>query len=564
MKQKLIFPLIIVLLSVAAGWAQTVADDGKKESVKNEISPELRKEAAEFLRNTAVEVNNMRTLENRISFSAEMAGLMWFHDEREARAMYQNVINNFRQLLGQYDGELNALGVGLNDLNRPPSSGSSATTALRKFAKALSVREQITMSLAEHDPRLALDFFNETGEAVSNPMMRKQIEDKDDYFQTRLLAEIAENDVDTALKYGRKAIAKGLNYETLNLLRKIYNKDADKGIAFGQDIISQVKSDPPAREKLYLLSSLLNLNNEIKAARDSDKADDKKKPPIFSDQSLREIADVLARSILEIEDAEALEMEGYLPDIEKYAPARAVQIRSKFGLKKTKTGKMMTVEADEALDLMAPPVPPDLAEADDTDQQLMKGIESLNAKELPEEQRRAVIGESRRIIDSLDDRQKRITALSALAVQITRLGDKKLASEVLDDARSLINIQPVNYRDYMETWALVGGYAAVDPDKAFPILEGTIYRLNDTISAFVKVGEFIDVEGDMVEEGEVQLGSFGGGFTRGMLEGLGTADTTVRSLAVADFRRTRDLTNRFDRQEVRILAKMLVLRAILK
>jgi hypothetical protein len=51
--------------------------------------------------------------------------------------------------------------------------------------------------------------------------------------------------------------------------------------------------------------------------------------------------------------------------------------------------------------------------------------------------------------------------------------------------------------------------------------------------------------------------------TRGMLGSLGASDSTVRNLAVADFTRTKSLTNKFERQEVRILAKMLILRAVL-
>ena len=59
----------------------------------------LKKDAVAFLRETMTDVNNLRTLENRISFSAEIAGLMWFHDEKEARTMYQVTITDFQQLL---------------------------------------------------------------------------------------------------------------------------------------------------------------------------------------------------------------------------------------------------------------------------------------------------------------------------------------------------------------------------------------------------------------------------------------------------------------------------------
>ena len=59
----------------------------------------------------------------------------------------------------------------------------------------------------------------------------------------------------------------------------------------------------------------------------------------------------------------------------------------------------------------------------------------------------------------------------------------------------------------MYTWMLAAGYAESDPEKAFPILEEAIGRANDLISAFITVGEFIDVTEEMISEGEVQVGS---------------------------------------------------------
>ena len=65
-----------------------------------------------------------------------------------------------------------------------------------------------------------------------------------------------------------------------------------------------------------------------------------------------------------------------------------------------------------------------------------------------------------------------------------------------------------------------------------------------------------------IEDGEVQVGSFGSDMTNGLLRELSAADTTLKNLVNADFTKTKALTNKFDRTEVRILAKMLVLRAV--
>jgi hypothetical protein len=116
---------------------------------------------------------------------------------------------------------------------------------------------------------------------------------------------------------------------------------------------------------------------------------------------------------------------------------------------------------------------------------------------------------------------------------------------------------------FTQSWMLASSYSEINAEKAFPILEETVFRLNDTISAFIKVGEFIDVNGDIIEDGEVQVGTFGGEITNGLLRGIGQTDSTLTNLANHDFARTKALTDKFDRTEVRILAKMLVLRAVL-
>ena len=50
---------------------------------------------------------------------------------------------------------------------------------------------------------------------------------------------------------------------------------------------------------------------------------------------------------------------------------------------------------------------------------------------------------------------------------------------------------------------LATGYVDVEPEKAFPILDDSILRLNDTINAFIKVGAFMDTTGEILDNGEL-------------------------------------------------------------
>jgi len=555
MSRKLFLLCILLSLSVQINFSQIVKNEKKDE--------ELKKEAVVFLRETALDVSNLRTLENRISFSAEIASLMWYDDEKEAQSLFQKVIVDFRQLLMQIDTQFTALENAPNgDANYDGLTDDTPDTKkrklLRKLTKAITVRQQIALSIAEHDPQMAYDFFAGTAQVVTNQQLIAQFESSDAYFESKLIYAIADKDVDKALEGGRRRLAKGFSFELIGLLNKIYEKDADKGITFGGEIVSKVKSENAKSINFYLISSLLGAG-EDNLAKIKDKTG---KKPMLSEQSMRELADLMAQEILKRDDYVG-EMSMYMMQIEKFSPARAVQIRQKFGLKNSKNTEVRTVEGVTNGIAIVEATENYTTENVDKQDDFFKNAQNLANKQLPKEEREKLVAQTRESISKIKSRDQKITALSFLAYQVSVFGDKELAGEIMNEARSLVNLQPKNYKDYFLVWMLVSGYAAADADKAFPILEDTISRLNETISAFIKVGEFIDIDEDIIESDEVQVGGFGGEITRGMLGSLGMANPTILGLATTDFARTKALTNKFDRLEVRILAKMLVLRAIL-
>ncbi len=564
MYRKLLLPALLFLL-VQTVFSQKIET---KNETKNEtqISAELKKQAIEFLRESAGEVGNLRTLENRISFASEMASLMWFHDEKEARTMMNAVVGDFKQLLVQYDSQINASGIELGGDEHyyggflGGGDQSDKARLMRKLAKAMSVRQQMTLSIAEHDPQYALDFYTGSLLTFSNPQVRKRFEEQDKYFEARLVNEIAAKDAGKALELGRKSLAKGLNYGHIELLKKIYEKDADKGAVFAEEIAGKLKDGKVGADDFYMLGATFKLG-----ADNYDKAKKDNKKPMFTEQHLRDLAELTAQGVLKRAGSSEGRASEYLGSIEKYAPSRAVQIRAKAA---TKTQRETDESGGVTISVPRPPPPPRPAPPGTTaekneQEEMIKSLQSLDKKQLPKEQREKVIAQARKIIAATPNRQQKIFALSALAAQVSKFGDKELAAEIMKDAQGLLSSSPKNYQDFLEVWILASGYAQTDAEKAFPILEDTIFRLNDTLAAFIKVGEFIDVSGEMIDDGEVQVGGFGGSMVKELTRGLGVADTTILNLAKSDFTKTKALTNRFERQEARILAKMLVLRAIL-
>lgn len=565
--------MLLTLLTFAVS-PQTIAPPAPTDDAEK-----LEKDAVELLRETVVEVDGMRSVENRISFISELASLMWFHDEREARSMYAGVISDFRQLMAQYDSQMNSYGI--KPIDEPESYGpffmgepSERQKVERKFRTAVGVRQSIAMNMAEHDAELALNFYYDSLSSISNPDLRKQMEGGDKSFEQQLISQISATDPAKATQMGKKSLEKGFSYQHLDLLKKVYANDVDKGIEFGAALLSRVKGERSDALDISAVSSLLKYGTDnLDEARTSGG-----KKAVFSDADLRDIAEAYAQAVLARPAEMGLPYANYAKEIERWQPGRAAQIRAKAQSRTinvrainapppiyrgTAANANMSVGYGQGNGSGASPENAARLQREANEKKMFDDVAKLGTGKLSTDQREKIIQQARKTLMSTPGRDKKVAGLSLLAAQVAKAGNKDLASEIMRDAASFVNPQPKNYQDFLLSWILATGYATAEPDKAFPLLDETITRANDLITAFIKVGEFIDVTEEVISDGELQVGAFGGSMVRDLTRQLSMADSTIKILAKADFAKTRDLTNRFDRPEVRILAKMMVLRTVL-
>ena len=560
---KTAFLIAALMLMPLAATAQQIATDQTDDADK------LEKASVELLRDTQVEVEGLRLVENRISFTSELASLMWFHDENEARGMYAGVVNNFRQLLIGYDSQINQFGP-KPATDEPENYGMFFTgdqtdrqKVERKFRVAITVRQSIASSMAEHDPELALNFFYDSVGVISNLDLRKQIEESDKSFEQRLLVQIAAMNPVKAAELAKKSVNRGIDTQQVDLLKKLYNTDQDKAIEFGASLLSKLKSEKPDTLDLPAASSLLKYGTET---LDKSRTTGGKKL-IYNDSDLRDMAEALAQAVLARPADAGVSYATYAKDVERFQPGRAIQIRAKIPPKTPvrlqsaalRTGSGSGIGNGQANSAAAAA----RAQQEQNEKKMLDDVAKIGSGKLTQEQRDKIIQQSRTMIMSSPTRDKKVTGLSLLAAQVAKAGDKDLAAELMRDASSFVATQPKNYQDFMLTWLLASGYAAVDPDKSFSILEDTITRGNDLIDSVIKIGEFIDVNEEIISDGELQVGAFGGSMVRGITSELGMADATIQTLSKADFDKMKIVANRFDRPEIRVLAKMLVLRSVL-
>jgi hypothetical protein len=138
-------------------------------------------------------------------------------------------------------------------------------------------------------------------------------------------------------------------------------------------------------------------------------------------------------------------------------------------------------------------------------------------------------------------------------------GEKEDASALLDEAATLIKTDLNDERQTNSLLTLLCAYAVVDPPKGFALAERTVDRANRQISLLLLVDKV--VKSGAIKKNEILLEQ----------PQLMTLDFLVfkygkgvAALAKADFNRTKALAERFDRNELRLMAQLFVLRGLLE
>ena len=107
--------------------------------------------------------------------------------------------------------------------------------------------------------------------------------------------------------------------------------------------------------------------------------------------------------------------------------------------------------------------------------------------------------------------------------------------------------------------ALVAAYALVEPAKAFGIIERTIDRANDELAKVLLLDKIL--KSGAFKKGEMRLQQSGMIPIDFALFRYGKA---VAALASADFDRTKAAADRFERHELRLMARLLLAQALLQ
>jgi hypothetical protein len=134
--------------------------------------------------------------------------------------------------------------------------------------------------------------------------------------------------------------------------------------------------------------------------------------------------------------------------------------------------------------------------------------------------------------------------------------DKETALKLMEDARQMIDYTPEDEDGMNDYFRIASGYAYIEPKTAFTMLENFSYQVNDLVTASALLAKY-DKRNQSFKNGELLL-------TRGLPRlgrGIFGYGKELSLLAKADIDRLRGITDKFQRDDARILLRLYIAQA---
>ena len=572
---SIILMLLILPLPVAA---QTLPSQTSKEE-EEKARVELERKVLILLEEVVSDSQLLKLAENRAIVQAGAADLLWVRDEKRARAFFRDA--------------LTGLGDALAASNRKDVSQFRAHWML------LELRQQLLRIAARRDPQMALDLLSATRPpAGEDPMQGLGIPDQELAMEQSLAAEAAASDPKRALQMAEESLSKGVSHSLLSVLHRLQQKDTELAQRLLASIIKKLQGENLSRDPSAFLVAQILLRNALRpdesiawAARSSAQV----KPLSVDEQTKRELADIVSRAALNgpADSQTLIALQPILADLEKLVPERSEQLRKRMA----DARKRLDPEAQRWMEfepLLRSGTADALLEAAAKAPQFMRGMlytsaawklfdagEVERARQIisdnlsgPERDqslamidRRTIaralekgkIDEVKKLIARVQSKQARATQIALLVVALVKKGERKMALELLEETRNLINRQPENQEEINTLLAVARAYAAVEPARAFELIEPVVDQANEMISAAALLDKFSSNQQGLFRKGEMLLQP---GFmtASNMFSQYGRE---LGALARADFNRTKSVADRFQRNEVRLMARLLIAQSVL-
>ena len=555
---------VTILLVASSVRAQT---DTKKDAA------ELEKKTLALLNEIASGAWGLKLPENRVYIMANTADLLWPFDEKRARNLYWEALNS-----------INSAGPG------NLKSGDREKIA-QAYYLTIWLRRTVLQKVVLRDSQLALDLFRASRQVL--PKDPGLLADER-HFEQEIAGLIAVRDPAQGLQFARESLAKGITWELVNLLQQLQQRDAEKAAIFAGELITRLQTTNVATDlqasiaALFLLqSSRTNPANEYHAELLNSLT--------LTDDQKQELVEILLKAALSPTANSHLlyQMIEVMPEVEQFLPERRAALERKlatFNETLTKEQRYQNLSNGFIMQGRQEDLVRSAASADNRKQEYLyqqavmiavargntDAFREFVGKEVSESERQRILDlldaeeinmavvrkkldHLRNLLPKIERKEERARAMAELAIMLKEKGEDAEASTLLDEAAGLIK---TNLKDEKQTNALLSflcASAVVDPPKAFALVERTVDGANSQISLFMLLDRV--VKSGAVKKSEIVL-------DRAAIMPLDLLvfkyGKGVAALAKSDFNRTRALADRFDRNELRLLAQLLIVKGLLQ
>jgi len=598
-----LIPILLPLIIIAAAPPRVAAQVDEKEKTEKELAKrqDLQKKTLSLLDETVGAAWSLKLPENRSYVLTKAADLMWPHDEKRARGLFWEALNSLNPPGNQALDASTPKNPPANDSAKPSAPKTPTKEQeqiLNQYYATLQKRREFLRKVAWRDPQLALDMLH-----ASRPPLPRQIAgaflpvDETDLEQEITYAAAAR-DPKRALQIARESMAKGLTFQILNLLNQVAQQDEDAGSQLAGEIIAKLNTENfnTSAYAPYIAIQLLQLSRTGGAIlMASVPPDSSFKRLKLDDNQKQDLVDMLTNAALNVTKPEhiLLNIRFVMPEIEQYAPDRAAKLKvqltdfnrtlpqaqqdwNNFNARfENATPEEMIKAAnkvgdDQRATLFHQAAAKAVARGDadryrelinsqvESEDERKAALDSLNSEQMYYDLSEGKTDDLDKLLPLIRAREQRAMAMAHLAIMLEKKDQHEEAVKLLDEARALVKVDLTNEKESNSLLAVMLGYSLVDPPKAFAMIEPIIDRTNEDVSKLVLLDKI--AKSGAIKNGEIIINQPQIPIDFAMLQ----YSPGVAALGRADFDRTKALADRFQRNELRIVARLLLAQAILK
>lgn len=563
--------LVLLFSAIVSHSAQTLDETAKLKTERQSA----------LIEQVLADAPNLKLGENRALVYAKLGAIIWKSDEKRARTLFRDAAGELinAQMLAETDKKNNGY---QHDL-----------------LMGQTTRPQILHAIAARDAELALEYLYKTRPAAiakafsmsagksskisGNSNNYDYLAQNETNLEQSFVRLAADQSPERAAKLLKESLKKGFSGETINLLKKLRQKDAATADEIAAELVNKLigtKFDAPNASNYQNINVATMFLTEFVGQKSDDE-----KALKFDDAQMRRLAEKLVAAALQPNDRHGYHnIYSLVPIAEKLAPSSVEQLRrlQKNGSRRgmdfgydPEMGKLLNGEATAEHMLGAAKKFPvhqrgqiyrtaanKLAQAGDLiranqvlndnfdDDALDDALHHLNWQYSYNLINAGKFAEAESLIDNFPE-NTRLGALVNLANAVYQKNpqeNKSYAVAVLGKARALVSERPEDSQEMSNLMQIISAYVAVEPVEAFRLFEPLIPQMNELSEAAVVINGF--QRNSNIKHGEFLL-------TNGGSWGFYAADFSILTrLAANDFDRALKLIDDFTRRETRVSLKM--------